>query len=252
MTPGKPRQNCEKEWYGRLTPNSSVAQPFRFVTLLLAVGSVDRQPRLRSRIVSPGSGITLLQRLRQETQVIHARVEARVALPDRVGSAAGYRALLEAFYGLYSPCESAVEAFAPQLVPWLPDVLLRLRKSALERDLQVLGNISPQTLPLASVSPLQTVAQAFGCLYVLEGSTLGGQVISRHIGATLGFSPGNGCSFFSGDGADTGRMWTLFRKAVEGYSAAHPNDDDEIVLSAIHTFETFDRWIAGRMPEGNR
>jgi heme oxygenase len=252
MTPGKPRQDSEKERYGRLAPNSSAAQPFRFVTISSAVSLVDRQPRLRSSIVSPGTELPVMQRLRQETQIIHTRVESRVALPDRVGSAAGYRALLETFYGLYSPCESAVEAFAPQLAPWLPDVLLRLRKSALERDLQALGNISPETLPLASVSPLQTVAQAFGCLYVLEGSTLGGQVIGRHIAVTLGYTPGNGCSFFSGDGADTGRMWTLFRKAVEGYSAAHPNDDDEIVLSAIHTFETFDRWIAGRMPQGNR
>jgi heme oxygenase len=99
---------------------------------------------------------------------------------------------------------------------------------------------------------LQTVAQASGCLYVLEGSTPGSQVMGRHIHGTLGYTPEMGCSFFSGDGANTGGLSMTFRKASEVCSAARPDDDGGMVLSAIHTFETFDRWIAGRMPEGNQ
>jgi heme oxygenase len=93
--------------------------------------------------VSSATEISVLQRLRQETQLTHARVETRVVLPDRVRSAADYRALRETFYGLYRPWESAVAAFAPQLATCLPDVLLQLRISALERDLEGLATTLP-------------------------------------------------------------------------------------------------------------
>ena len=44
---------------------------------------------------------------------------------------------------------------------------------------------------------LQGVQEALGCLYVVEGSTLGGQVIARHLRQTLGVDPRCGGSFFA-------------------------------------------------------
>jgi heme oxygenase len=57
---------------------------------------------------------------------------------------------------------------------------------------------------------------AVGCLYVLEGATLGGQFISRHL-ATLGIGPANGGLFFHGYGAKTGEMWKSFQTNATGF-----------------------------------
>lgn len=45
----------------------------------------------------------LLVRLKRETHASHAALESRIDLMDRLRSAADYRKLLEAFYGLFSP-----------------------------------------------------------------------------------------------------------------------------------------------------
>jgi heme oxygenase len=56
------------------------------------------------------------------------------------------------------------------------------------------------------------VGALIGTLYVIEGATLGGQVISRHLYRHLGFSANAGARFFNGygDEAATQQQWTLF------------------------------------------
>lgn len=86
--------------------------------------------------------------------------------------------------------------------------------------------------------------QVLGCLYVIEGATLGGQVITRHLLATHGITPETGGAFFAGYGAETGPHWQAFGAmitAAERFGAA-----DEIVASANRTFETLDRWLFPR------
>ena len=54
-----------------------------------------------------------------------------------------------------------------------------------------------------------------GCLYVLEGATLGGVVIRRHPEQKLRLGPDNGAAFFHAYGPDTGRRWREFCGALE-------------------------------------
>jgi heme oxygenase len=80
---------------------------------------------------------------------------------------------------------------------------------------------------------------------VLEGSTLGGQIIAREIASQLGYTAENGCSFFASHGAEVGTMWNQFRKAIESYSTAHPDSEthDRVVYSADATFRVFAEWM---------
>ncbi len=78
---------------------------------------------------------------------------------------------------------------------------------------------------------------ALGCLYVLEGATLGGQVISRHL-AKLGIGPENGGRFFNGYGARTGEMWKSFQTSATAYCVTH-DQISEAVDGAKWTFERF-------------
>lgn len=55
-----------------------------------------------------------------------------------------------------------------------------------------------------------TVPAVWGMLYVIEGSTLGGQVVTRHFQQALGLTPQSGGAYFAGYRADTGPRWQEF------------------------------------------
>jgi len=192
-------------------------------------------------------GNALLPRLRQDTHASHLALESRINLMDRVLTAGDYRKLLEAFYGLFSPIEARIGHHQSELAAWVPDIDNRMRTTALTRDLHVLGNTSPQDLPIAPVPECASLADQMGCLYVLEGSTLGGQVISRQIHETLGLTRGHGCEFFYGHGAATGDMWQRFRKAIEAYASARPSEQSALIHSALRTFQAIDAWMSLRL-----
>jgi heme oxygenase len=89
------------------------------------------------------------------------------------------------------------------------------------------------------------LADALGCLYVLEGATLGGQLIGRQVQRQLGLRSEHGCAFFAGYGADqTGPMWKAFSEAVDAYGSAQPAAQGAIVAAACDTFLRFEHWIA--------
>ena len=76
------------------------------------------------------------------------------------------------------------------------DMSERWKLPALKSDLAMLG-VPAEVWVVGNGSPdIQTVAAAFGCLYVLEGSTLGGQMITREVSERLGMEPQTGCQFF--------------------------------------------------------
>ncbi len=194
--------------------------------------------------MSPPANVeTILPRLKRETQSSHARLEQRVDIMNRVRTPSDYRTLLETFYGLYQPLESEIARSVDQIAPWLPDIGNRLRTPSLKADLRVLGNLCPEALPLASVPALCSLSAIFGCLYVLEGSTLGGQIISRQIGSHLDFTPENGCSFFAGHGAETGNMWRKFSNAIEAYAVSHYEERVAMIRAATDTFGAFANWF---------
>jgi heme oxygenase len=195
---------------------------------------------------SDAGNISLLQRLKRETQALHEDLERRIDILNRVRTDESYRALLEAFYGVYAPLEAEIERSVSELAPWLPDIRSRMRTASIRSDLRVVGNARPEALPLAVVPGLGSLAEQFGCLYVLEGSTLGGQMIAREVSSRLPYTAENGCSFFASYGAEIGGMWRRFREAVELYAAAHPEEQERVIQSASATFRTFGDWFGGR------
>ena len=76
-------------------------------------------------------------------------------------------------------------------------------------------------------------AGALGLLYVVEGATLGGQVISRRLEVKL--------AFFRGYGEATGRMWRETSARLRAVS--NPAAQDEAVRSAVSCFTLLRRWL---------
>ena len=122
---------------------------------------------------------SLRQRLKRETTAVHQHLEAQLGLLNPGLDVHRYLRALEAFYGFYVPVEAAVRRRAAVESPL--GFPLRARAELIERDLLALGqsraNIT--ALPLCSDRPdLSSVEDLAGCLYVLEGACLGGQVLS--------------------------------------------------------------------------
>jgi heme oxygenase len=187
----------------------------------------------------------ILTRLRQATQHDHQAIEARVDLPSRLQSVAGYRRLLEHFWGFYAPIEQQV-ASGPDWASYGVDIQQRMKAPALARDLQALG-LPPgavAALPLCQALPApDSFPYRLGCLYVLEGATLGGQIIAREVYSRLGLTPERGCSFFASYGEQVGLMWRAFR-ALLLQAAVDEAAEVALVRGARETFEAFDQWLA--------
>ena len=192
---------------------------------------------------------SLMLRLRHETRPEHAEVEAVVDLVSPHLTREVYRKRLEQFYGFYLPLE---ERLAERLAErphageewgrWGLDLNARRKVPLLEADLRVLGT-APDRLPrCADLPPLPSLAAVFGCLYVLEGATLGGQVISRHVRGRLGIYPENGGRFFAGYGPEVGARWREFGGALERYAVA-PHLQEAVIQSARATFVAFTDWF---------
>lgn len=121
-----------------------------------------------------------------------------------------YRMLMAAYYHFYSAVEDGIEQFGDEVfqysprrkLPWLLEDL-----AYLETDPLATENLPLQALP--DMTPAD-VPELAGMLYTIEGSTLGGRVISRHLSTHLGLSPDRGGRFFSAYSHLTDHRWHQF------------------------------------------
>ncbi|MCA8831432.1 biliverdin-producing heme oxygenase [Hymenobacter pini] len=177
----------------------------------------------------------ILTRLRQETRPYHDTLEANdfnQALSAGTITAPLTTRFLEKLYGFVVPVEEQLRAHQSWFGPeW--ELERRFRSSLLRQDLP-----HAASLPLApNLPPLHTRAQLLGVLYVLEGSTLGGQVIARQLAKAGIPAP----AYFSGHAELTGPLWKSFVRLLQ--EAATPATADEIVHSASLTFQQLHQWI---------
>ncbi len=181
----------------------------------------------------------VLLRLRDETRPQHEAIEHALDLMSEQMTAEGYRYRLERLYGYYQPLEQRLFAFDGW--PAALELEARRKTPLLELDLRALG-VSPEAVPRCEDLPdLRGLPQAFGCLYVMEGATLGGQLITRHIERLLGLGPRNGGRFFRSYGDEVGPRWKAFR-AVLGSYATSPQLEDAVVEAAAETFDKLHAW----------
>ena len=183
----------------------------------------------------------ILARLRAETRAAHFAIEQTLPLTDEALTLERYTQRLKQFYVFYQPVEAQLLQGSDTLAEWL-NVQERCKTQFLRGDLNALGYTSAGSLPLCRKLPvLASAAERFGCMYVLEGSTMGGQLITRHIRDRLGIRAESGGRFFNAYGDRTGAMWHQFKAAITAF-AAESDEHELIINSAQATFETLRHW----------
>lgn len=181
------------------------------------------------------------QFLRDSTHGEHVRLNqhpllAGITRPDY--SLSRYQLVLVAYYHFYKIIEGAISEFlATRTLSF--SYHRRLKLQWIEEDLMRFGidPEAPALLPRSPIEPLELcdVGQFVGVLYTIEGSSLGGQVISRHLEAHLGLTVTTGARFFHGYGPDIASCW---RQTEEFIDATLTSDEirDSATSAAKTTF----------------
>lgn len=143
---------------------------------------------------------TVLEALRESTRELHAALDSSVAVLD---SAPRYAAFLQASLAAVEPLEAQ-----------LPGTEWVARAPLLRADLAQLGAHEGTTRSVP-VPVLDNAAAVFGARYVIEGSSLGGAVISRSVQAALGADAP--VRYLTVHGAELGARWRAFMNELDAW-----------------------------------
>lgn len=208
------------------------ARPDRVSELWVALSWPEIPYAMRARPMLRSSGVMILARLKKDTCPDHEAVEQLTRVMDPDLSLDVYRDYLVRMGRVHDALEPGLAA-VPGLSAVVPDLDERWKSPLVRADLARLGSVTPpQSTP---ARPLASVAHALGCLYVLEGSTLGARHITRHVDATLGSAVADARRYLTAYGERSGTMWKRFGEALESWCAAH-GQEDAVIAGAKDTF----------------
>ena len=188
----------------------------------------------------------IFELLKAATSGVHSQIEERMPVFCPEFNLASYVRLLERFYGFWNPLEAKLLEVKPLMHPMLA-LQSRMKGHLLEADLGTLSHAALDhriaELPQCTALPFTgTMPSALGCLYVLEGSTLGARIISRRIENHLKLREESGAAFFNAYGDATGRRWADFCLFVNANVSLQQSE--EAVDAAVQTFESLLIWLS--------
>lgn len=184
--------------------------------------------------MSAAPSSSILPALRLATRPAHDQLEQHIfnqQLSAGTVTEAATAHFLAKMYGFLVPYEARLRAqhLGPE---W--ETGARQRAHLILHDLR---QPASQLAICDNMPPLATWPQLLGAMYVVEGSTLGGQVITRQLAkANIPLR-----SYFTGYGERTGMMWKAFCQLLT--QAATPANEAELVESARLTFQHLDAWL---------
>lgn len=162
--------------------------------------------------------------LKAKTKILHDRVEAHFnsqRIFDGSFSVVDYRNLIRYNYLFLLHFEDAVfSAITPQNAQQL-DLEKRRKLASIKKDLEVLNIEESATLTPVEI---KNEAEAFGILYVMEGSTLGGNVIAKQLSKHPEFKDLS-FSYFRCYGENTGSFWKNFKEILDQRIAEENHQD---------------------------
>ena len=191
---------------------------------------------------APDSGQAegLLERLRRETSGLHRQVEEMTDLPGSVSTREDYVDLLGRLHGFHTAVEARL-ADPSWATGWLDlGIALPAHKRAhlLAGELVSFG--ARPTTAAVRLPSLDNLGQALGCLYVVEGSSLGGRVLAPAFRAALGDVP---TGFFDSDERMHPHPWRSVLAGLRKYDETAGSADD-VVVGAQGTFLAFGQHLA--------
>lgn len=187
----------------------------------------------------------VLRRLRTETAAEHEAVEGSLDLLSPELSRDRLVDVLTRMHGFWQAAEAGLDGWATaepaaaERVDWAG----RRRSALFAADLGALGADPAGELP--ELPAVAGTDAALGRLYVLEGSSLGGVFIDRHLATLPQLADAGRLTCFTPYGDRTGAMWHAFRSVTRA-RVAEGGDADQVVDAARQTFGALAEWCGSR------
>lgn len=153
-----------------------------------------------------------------------------------------YRSLLLRLREFYFPLERKIFNELPASVA---EKLAHRRKShLLNADLCALGDTGARSSDV-TLPDLSSLGRRMGGCYVIEGATLGGQIIRKHLHRHFGPSVADALSFYSGYGKQAAQEWRAFGALLGSlFDKAERSVQDDVIAGANATFSALEEWLA--------
>ena len=170
--------------------------------------------------------LPLSQELRVKTAQVHAALDSSMQHAFR--RLDQYVAFLRASHRVLSSLDAALSRIFKRPISE--------RGARVAADLLALGQPRPSALP-APWTPADQ-AEAMGCAYVIEGSSLGGLVVAKIVERQLGLDAAT--TFLRGHGARTKDLWQSFLAELDAWGAnARPEERARAGQGATAAFATY-------------
>lgn len=182
----------------------------------------------------------ITDKLKAHTLLNHQILEKSIIeMIKRIQSEKDYIRLMQIFYSYFGGLESLIKAYINS--EKLPDNLKRRKVGLVYNDILSLGGVVPKILSKENLPLINNHFHAFGALYVLEGSTLGGSHIENILKIKYSI-PESSLTFFRGYGQETVSMWNIFKVSLNELTM-NENEVLQIISAADETFARFNQWI---------
>jgi heme oxygenase (biliverdin-IX-beta and delta-forming) len=170
-----------------------------------------------------------IDRLRQHTRAAHAELDESLHLIDRLSSMRQRVGVLAGYHRFHVRAEAAIAPFLAAIADL--DFSARRRSQLIAAGIGIPGqNVLPDRDDGLGIV---TRGEAFGAMYVLEGSSLGGRVILKELkrrGVSLA-----GLGFLDPYGFNTTPRWRSFLAILEREVQSSEQQSDA-VSGALNTF----------------
>ena len=184
--------------------------------------------------------MTLIDKLREATQPMHEELDAAMTpYIKSIRSTEDYLQLLVAFYGFFQPVYQKIDTHLQ--TAYLPDYTSRRKPADIMNNLLLLQYYQPVTDTCRQLPSIYNNASAFGALYVMEGSTLGGLMIKKMLAEQTGLKEEQ-LSFFAGYGKQTREKWNVFIDTLNSV-AKEETEERQTITAAGETFVCFASWL---------
>ena len=152
--------------------------------------------------------------LKEQTKALHDQVEEKLKshkIMDRSFSLQEYHELLRANYQFLLEFEDAVFASISSETKNQIHGDQRRKLAVIAKDLADFEEVTSFSSKNISI---KNEAEALGILYVMEGSTLGGNIIAKSLAKNPTFD-GVSFHYFGFYGEKTGSLWKNFKEVIE-------------------------------------
>lgn len=187
-----------------------------------------------------------LQQLRHSTAASHHALEQNACSIALMSDAVTLDNYVDYLNRLLPFVKGFEEQVFPDLHPYITDLDERRKLQLICSDLRLSG-VAKQLAPSFNEAFFREhypdKASRFGGMYVLEGSTLGGKMITKHLQQSLGNMVEGKISYLNPYGEQSGSRWKNFLQVLQQASNER-NNETAIIAGALSTFSILNNLLS--------